>query len=426
MTITKTESNTYHVEVFYPKELRSALGVSSARYRKTFATLLEAKAVEKHIRDQIKEADRKQSSNQIQTKGEISFKQFYQEVWWPIYTAGGSGRVRVVPSEETQLNTKNIFKLHLLPMFGNYTLTYLNLHKQFVVEELAVLSEKYANIRTIKAYVRQLFEVAEIMDYIDFNRIEKALRLVGAPKKERLAERRRLTGGSLTADELIAWLDAARSDYEAGELILKDYLLLLLTLHLGDRKSESYGLQWKHIDLTAGTLLIVQTLKKSKKIGPTKGKKETVFPIPTELIQLLTEWKKQQVTELEQIGIDVTREQFVFTYTNFSGGVNQRLHADYLNYRLNTIYKRHVDTLVRVTPHKLRHTFSTLARQGGASMTLISEALTHSDLSTTKIYVNTPDVVKSEVHDKFAERIALARKKSMQQEEKVLKFGTNE
>ena len=152
-------------------------------------------------------------------------------------------------------------------MFGNYTLTYLNLHKQFVVEELAVLSEKYANIRTIKAYVRQLFEVAEIMDYIDFNRIEKALRLVGAPKKERLAERRRLTGGSLTADELIAWLDAARSDYEAGELILKDYLLLLLTLHLGDRKSESYGLQWKHIDLTAGTLLIVQTLKKSKKIG---------------------------------------------------------------------------------------------------------------------------------------------------------------
>ncbi|MBW4801810.1 site-specific integrase [Loigolactobacillus coryniformis] len=420
MTITKTDSNTYHLEVFYPKELRGALGVNSARYRKTFATLLEAKAVEKHLKGQIKEAERKQSSDQIQKKGDISFEKFYQEVWWPIYTAGGSGRVRVVPSVETQLNTKNIFKLHLLPMFGKYTLTYLNVHKQFVVEELAVLSEKYANIRTIKAYVRQLFEVAEIMDFIDFNRVEKALRLVGAPKKERLAERRRMVGGALTAEELIDWLDAARNDYETGKLILKDYLLLLLTLHLGDRKSESYGLQWKHVDLTAGTLLIVQTLKKSKKVGPTKGRKETIFHIPNELVPLLTEWKEQQASELAQIGINVTREQFLFTYTDFRGGMNQRLHSDYLNYRLNSIYKRHLDSLVRVTPHKLRHTFSTLARQGGASLPLISEALTHSDISTTKIYVNTPDEVQSEVHDKFAQRIAQARKNSIQQEEKML------
>ncbi|XCJ18987.1 Hypothetical protein ABNV54_00520 [Enterococcus faecalis] len=33
--------------------------------------------------------------------------------------------------------------------------------------------------------------------------------------------------------------------------------------------------------------------------------------------------------------------------------------------------------------HKLRHTFSTLAYEGGATMEQISRALTHSDTKTT-------------------------------------------
>lgn len=419
MAITKTDAGTYFVEVFYPKDIRDIIGVKTLRYRKTVATKLEAKALQKKVEDKIKDAQRKASAGSIQTNGEILFKDFYREVWWPLYTAGGSGRIRVVPSEETQVNTQNIFRLHLLPLFGDYSLNYLNLNKQFVVQELSILAEKYANIRTVKAYVRQVFEVAEIMDYIDANRIEKALRLVGSPKKERLATRRKMTGSSLSADEMIAWLDAAKEDFENRKLSFQDYLLLLMTLNLGDRKGESYGLQWKHIDFNTGYVLIIQALKKSGKIGPTKANKETSHQIPTFLIPLLKEWKEQQAKELADVNIQAGPDQFLFTYTNFRGGINQPLHADYLNYRLNSIYKRHAEELVRVTPHKLRHTFSTLARQGGASLELISEALTHSDIKTTRIYVNTPDVVGLDVHNKFAERIAEARKNSLAQEMKL-------
>ncbi len=40
-------------------------------------------------------------------------------------------------------------------------------------------------------------------------------------------------------------------------------------------------------------------------------------------------------------------------------------------------------------PHKFQH----LAKQAGMSLEDISEALTHSDTSTTQIYVNTSNVV---------------------------------
>lgn len=49
--------------------------------------------------------------------------------------------------------------------------------------------------------------------------------------------------------------------------------------------------------------------------------------------------------------------------------------------------------LKHTTPHKLRHTGATLARQAGTSLEAISEALTHSDTITTKTYVNTSNVV---------------------------------
>ena len=61
-----------------------------------------------------------------------------------------------------------------------------------------------------------------------------------------------------------------------------------------------------------------------------------------------------------------------------------------------SIRKRHKE-LAHVTPHKLRHTGATLAKQAGTSIEAISEALTHSDTITTKTYVNTSNVVQMAV-----------------------------
>ena len=59
---------------------------------------------------------------------------------------------------------------------------------------------------------------------------------------------------------------------------------------------------------------------------------------------------------------------------------------------MKSIRKRHKE-LAHATPHKLRHTGATLAKQAGMTLKDISEALTHSDTGTTQIYVNISNVV---------------------------------
>ena len=65
---------------------------------------------------------------------------------------------------------------------------------------------------------------------------------------------------------------------------------------------------------------------------------------------------------------------------------------------MKTIRKRHPE-FTYATPHKLRHTGATLAKQAGVSLEVISEALTHSNKEVTKSYVNTKDIVNRTVGD---------------------------
>ena len=72
--------------------------------------------------------------------------------------------------------------------------------------------------------------------------------------------------------------------------------------------------------------------------------------------------------------------------------INKPLHPDYLNYRLKGIMKRH-SNLNHVTPHILRHTGASLAKELGMSLQDVSEVLTHSDTTTTQTYLNSANVI---------------------------------
>ncbi|GKQ42229.1 hypothetical protein RD055328_01520 [Companilactobacillus sp. RD055328] len=126
--------------------------------------------------------------------------------------------------------------------------------------------------------------------------------------------------------------------------------------------------------------------------------------ISEDLATLLLKWKQEQSEELKSAGITIDENQFIFTYNDRHGNINISVHTDYLNYRMKSIEHRHSE-LKHASPHKLRHTYSTLAREGGATMAQISQALTHSDIKTTEIYVNTPNVVDLATHQKFEERL---------------------
>lgn len=97
--------------------------------------------------------------------------------------------------------------------------------------------------------------------------------------------------------------------------------------------------------------------------------------------------------ELAKVKIKQNRDQFLFTFIDRQGNINQRVHTDYLNYRIKSIKRRHPN-LAHCTPHKLRHTTATLAKKGGMSLEKISEALTHSEVETTKTYINGNNIIE--------------------------------
>lgn len=391
MSITKTKNGTYRLRIYIPEEVKSSLGIDKKVIEKRFKLRNDAKKYELELQNKIDKILSGESAS-IENSGSILFSDFYQNVWWESYKAGQTTSTAKPPSLATIVGTEIAFRKHILPLLGNYSIDFLNQNKQVVLNLLTPKADEYANFKVIRSYVNSIFDWAEELEYIETNRLSKTISRIKATKKIKLEDNKKDEDLYLSQEELQAWFTAFEKDLETGKILFKDYVLFYTTFFLGDRKSESYALQWKHINTSKQEIQLVQALDKYKNPKSTKGNKKTTFRIPIELIELLKEWKKHQKAELSKFGIIQSDEQYVFTYIDMKGNVNSPLHSDYLNNKMKSVKRRHPE-LKHATPHKLRHTGATLAKQAGTSIEAISEALTHSDTITTKTYVNTSNVI---------------------------------
>ena len=361
-------------------------------------TRREAKEAEIKLSIDIENARLGKLNHKSIQKGDILFQDFYKNIRLEPYKAGQTTTTIKPPSKATVFQTENIFRLHILPILGKFSIEHLNNNKQLILSILTPKANSYANFKVIRSYVNSVFDWAEELEYIQSNKLRKTISRIKANKKILLKESKREEDLSLDKEELKLWLQAFDTDLEEGLIDLKDYTLFYTTFFLSDRKSESYALQWKHVNFSTGEILIEQALDRFGNVKSTKGNKKTLFKAPTELMELLANWKVKQQEELKLFGLRQTQKQFVFTYNDRTNNINLPLHIDYLNYRMKSVRRRHPE-LAPASPHKLRHTGATLAKQAGVSLEAISEALTHSNKEVTKTYVNTKDIVNRTVGD---------------------------
>ena len=397
MAIKKTKNGTYQLRLYIPEEVQPKLGIGKL-FEKRYKTRREAKEAEIKLSIDIENARLGKLNHKLIQKGDILFQDFYKNIWLEPYKAGQTTTTIKPPSKATVFQTENIFRLHILPILGKFSIEHLNNNKQLILSILTPKANSYANFKVIRSYVNSIFDWAEELEYIQSNKLRKTISRIKANKKILLKESKREEDLSLDKEELKLWLQAFDTDLEEGLIDLKDYTLFYTTFFLSDRKSESYALQWKHVNFSTGEILIEQALDRFGNVKSTKGNKKTLFKAPTELMELLTNWKVKQQEELKLFGLRQTQKQFVFTYNDRTNNINLPLHIDYLNYRMKSVRRRHPE-LAPASPHKLRHTGATLAKQAGVSLEAISEALTHSNKEVTKTYVNTKDIVNRTVGD---------------------------
>jgi site-specific recombinase XerD len=158
----------------------------------------------------------------------------------------------------------------------------------------------------------------------------------------------------LTKPEVSRLLSASKTN-------IRDLSILAFIIFTGVRVSELVNLKLENVDLNENYIRVKG-----------KGEKERMIPLTAGVSRLLVNYLSIRRIDSEYLFINKYGDKF----TPLS---IQLLVRKYTN-------KAQINK--RITPHKLRHTFATLALEAGVSPITISELLGHSSLNTTMKYTH--------------------------------------
>lgn len=298
---------------------------------------------------------------EVESKGFVkqnytTFKDVY-ELWYSQYVH----TVKLITAD----NTKRMFKLHILPIFGKYRINKIN--KTACQKAVNEWADKLSSFRLIKSICNKLFNYAVSQDIIDKN----PMQFVVMPKQNHTQESNRQTFMGLS--ELKTFLGGAKTTLNDH-----DYLILRVLSFTGMRKGELYPLKWSDIDLKNKTIDINKTMTTVNKVfivstPKTKGSKRTIS-IDDKTILELKYWKKKQKEVLFKHGKRALQDtkQLVFHKRN-----NSLLDSAYINRLLKD--KLHSN----LSPHSFRHTHASLLFESSASIKDVQKRLGHSSMAVT-------------------------------------------
>lgn len=179
----------------------------------------------------------------------------------------------------------------------------------------------------------------------------------------------------LSIEEVEMLLNAPDTSQTLG---IRNRAILELMYATGLRVSEVVNLKLEDLHLDVG---IIQTMG--------KGRKERIVPIGDEAIVWINNYLNDARPEL------CKNKRSPFLFVNFHG---ERLTRQGIWKNLKNEVKK-AGISKNVTPHTLRHSFSTHILENGADLRIVQELLGHSDISTTQIYTHISKKRLSKIYD---------------------------
>ena len=292
-----------------------------------------------------REAQEAEEAGKIQT-----VRQYAERVFMPSKT--------VTMSENSRASFQSALDTWIFPSLGDKKLPEVT-PTDISALLLDIQAQGRSHATALKTYtvLHSLFKMAYMEDMVEKNPMDKVSRPV--PRKD---ESRDTQAQALTVEELRAVLDALEGEP------LKWRALVHLLIDTGIRRGECCGLKWEDIDLEAQVVTIRRNLcytpARGVYVDTPKTSRSRVVDIGPETAALLQALKAQSVGE------------FVFTQQN-----GEPMHPQSpTRYLKKFSARRGVPDL---HPHKLRHTFASIAITAGADVASVSEALGHSDKAVT-------------------------------------------
>lgn len=229
---------------------------------------------------------------------------------------------------------------------------------------LSMQSQGKAHATCVKVYtiLHSLFKMAYMTDVVPIDPMDKVER--PKPRKNELKD---ADVEAYTVEEVQRIFAALESEP------LKWQALLRLLIDTGIRRGECCGLRWQDVDFKANTITISGNLcytpQKGIYLDTPKSGKARAIDVDPEIISLLRELRQEQASH--------AISSYVFTQPNSPEPMHPQSPARYMQ-KFSKKYG-----VPNLHPHKLRHTFASIAITNGADVASVSEKLGHSDKAVT-------------------------------------------
>ena len=328
------------------------------------------KAIERELAAVAAEFERQSDTGEVVSRAErrerevqeaaeaakiLTLRQYGERVFMPSKT--------VTMSENSRSNYQSYLDKKIYPALGDIKLPEIT-PAQITALLLDIQAEGKAHGTVIKIYtiLHSLFKMAYLGDMIDRNPMDKVER-----PKPRKGEAKSTEPEAFTAAEIQRLTDALKVEP------LKWRALVHVLIDTGIRRGECCALRWENINFKTGAITIAVNLCYTKAKGvyldtPKNGHTRTVYAGDLTLALL------RQLRE-EQAGKCISA--FVFTQE----GSAEPMHPQSPTRYLKKLSER--CGVADLHPHKLRHTFASVAIINGADVASVSEALGHSDKAVT-------------------------------------------
>lgn len=249
---------------------------------------------------------------------------------------------------------------------GSFATAGRDLVEDYLVHCDAQGLSKATRARRLSA-IRQLFRFAFEEGWRSDN---PALRIDGPGKAQRLPK-------TLTRDEVIRLIDAARTKGRSPSDRMRNAALLELLYATGLRVTELVGLPIAAVRGDPRMILVRG-----------KGDKERMVPLSAPARAALVDWLTCRDAE-DDAARKTGRPPSRFLFPG--DGRDGHMTRQHFHLMLKDIAVLAGLSPARVTPHVLRHAFATHLLAGGADLRVIQTLLGHADVATTEIYTHVLD-----------------------------------